>query len=264
MSQVKQQQRKISFQWQWNWKILLFAAFFLPVTVSLAFWQMDRAEEKRQLLDMYNQRGVAQPVPLSELSSNDDRTYIRVIVKGQYDNRSPLLLDNRVRRGRAGYEVINPFQTINGQWLLVNRGWVPAGFDRRILPKISEVSGEVVLAGYLYRSPGKQIMLGADLWAEGEGPKVIQNAAPEKVSEKLGLGFYSYQLRLGADAIGAYETGWAIVNIQPSKHTGYVFQWSALTLALIILAIFANSNLGAVIGSKRTKVDSNKPEQMND
>jgi surfeit locus 1 family protein len=259
MSQLKQQQRGVSFQWQWNWKILLFVAFFLPVTVNLAFWQVARAEEKRQLLDTYTQRGTAQSVPLSDLPSEGDRSYVRVVVKGQYDNRSPLLLDNRVRRGRAGYEVISPFQTIDGQWLLVNRGWVAGGLDRRKLPTIDAISGEVVLAGYLYRSPGKQIMLGADPWQEGYGPKVIQNAAPEIVSEKLGMAFYNYQLRLETDAVGALETGWAIVNIQPSKHTGYVFQWSALTLALIILAIFANSNLGAVIGSRRTKAD-NKPE----
>ena len=253
MSDLNSQQQKISFQWQWNWKILLFVAFFLPVLVYLAFWQVSRADEKQQLLKTYDQRKIDAPITLAELSKSADQLYVRVKVTGEYDNRSPLLLDNRVRRGRPGYEVISPFQTTEGQWLLVNRGWVEASLDRSVLPEITEFTEQVVLTGYLYQSPGKQIMLGEDNWAVGAGAKVIQNAAPDKVSEKLGNIFYDYHLRLRADSPGAYETGWIIVNVQPGKHTGYAVQWGALALALIILSIFANSNLGAVIRCFREK-----------
>lgn len=253
MSDLNPQQQKISFQWQWNWKILLFVAFFLPVLVYLAFWQVSRADEKQQLLKTYDQRKIDAPITLSELSKSADQLYVRVKVTGEYDNRSPLLLDNRVRRGRPGYEVISPFQTTEGQWLLVNRGWVEASLDRSVLPEITEFTEQVVLTGYLYQSPGKQIMLGEDNWAVGAGSKVIQNAAPDKVSEKLGNIFYDYHLRLRADSPSAYETGWIIVNVQPGKHTGYAVQWGALALALIILSIFANSNLGAVIRCFREK-----------
>ena len=247
MPDLNSQQQKTSFQWQWNWKILLFVAFFLPALVYLAFWQVSRSEEKQQLLETYNQRGTDEPVALTEISKSIDQLYVRVKVTGRYDNHSPLLLDNRVRRGRPGYEVISPFQTMEGQWLLVNRGWVEASLDRRVLPEITEVKEPVVLTGYLYQSPGKQVMLGEDNWAVGAGPKVIQNAAPDNVSEKLGKVFYDYHLRLETDSPGAYETGWMIVNVQPGKHTGYAVQWGALALALIILSIFANSNLGVVI-----------------
>lgn len=250
MSDLNSQLQKISFQWHWNWKILLFVALFLPVLVYLAFWQVSRADEKQQLLEIYDQRGIDKPITLSELSELSepaDQLYVRVKVAGKYDNRSPLLLDNRVRRGRPGYEVISPFQTTEGQWLLVNRGWIEASLDRRVLPEIKEFTEQIVLAGYLYQSPGKQVMLGEDLWAVGSGPKVVQNAASDKVSEKLGKVFYDYHLRLEADSPGAYETGWIIVNVLPGKHTGYAVQWAALALALIILSIFANSNLGAVI-----------------
>lgn len=253
MSDLNPQQQKISFQWQWNWKILLFVAFFLPALVYLAFWQVSRSDEKQRLLETYNQRGIDEPIALTGLSTSADQLYVRVKITGGYDNRSPLLLDNRVRRGRPGYEVISPFQTIEGQWLLVNRGWVEAGLDRRVLPEIIDVTGQVVLIGYLYQSPGKQVMLGEDNWAVGAGSKVIQNAAPDKVSEKLEKVFYDYHLRLEADSPGAYETGWMIVNVLPARHTGYAVQWSALALALIILSIFANSNLGAVIRCFREK-----------
>ena len=258
MSELNPKQQKISFQWQWNWKILLFVVFFLPVLIYLAFWQVSRSEEKQQLLETYNQRGADEPLALTGLSKSTDQLYVKVKVTGEYDNRSPLLLDNRVRHGRPGYEVISPFQTIEGQWLLVNRGWVEASLDRRVLPEITAVTEQVVLTGYLYQSPGKQIMLGEDNWVAGPGSKVIQNAAPDKVSEKLGNIFYNYHLRLEADSPGTYETGWIIVNVQPGKHIGYAVQWGALALALIILSIFANSNLGPVIRGFREKKKSSK------
>lgn len=62
MSQHTQQQKRVSFQWQWNWKVLLFTAFFLPLTINLALWQLDRAGEKAQLLENHLQRGIATPV----------------------------------------------------------------------------------------------------------------------------------------------------------------------------------------------------------
>jgi len=253
MSDQDKQQKKVSFQWQWNWKVVLFVVFFLPILVNLAFWQLDRADEKSQLLDTYNQRRIAEPQQLSQLLEGGEYLYVRVNTIGKYDNSSPLLLDNRVRRGRPGYEVISPFQTVDGQWLLVNRGWIGSGLDRRVLPEINDVSGDVTLKGYLYKSLGKQIMLGEDLWEPNKGPAIIQNASPDTVSEKLGQKFYDYHLRLEADSPGALETGWMIVNVQPGKHTGYAVQWSALALALIILGLFANSNLGSVVRHWRQK-----------
>ncbi len=251
MSQQAQQESRFSFRWQPNWKILLFTAFFLPVTVNLAIWQLNRAEEKQQLLEDYQQRDVAQPVPLVSLGGQPDKQYVRVRVRGEYDNRSPLLLDNRVRHGRPGFEVISLFQTLTGQWLLVNRGWLQGSMDRTELPPIDDVVGEVELTGYLYQSPGEQIMLGEDRWAVEDGPKIIQNAAPEKVAEKLSIPIYGYTLRLDDQQPGAYETGWDVVNLMPGKHTGYAVQWTALAIALVILTVFANSNLGAVIKSRR-------------
>jgi len=250
---------KTRFQWQFNWKILLFVAFFLPVTISLAFWQVDRGNEKRGLLETYKQRAEAAPVDFSvgyKGYSNqgveaDHLDYLRVQIKGQYDESSTLLLDNRVRKGRPGYEVVSPFKTTEGRWILVNRGWIPASLDRKVLPELRHVSGSTNLIGYLYRSPGKQIMLGEDPWVKGESRIVVQSVEPEIISSKLGNKFHGHTLRLDAKEPGALMTGWFVVNVQPSKHTGYVFQWSALALALIILAIFANSNLGLVISSRR-------------
>lgn len=255
MSLVKQKRKNIAFQWQPNWKILLLVVFFFPITIKLAFWQLDRADEKQQLLDTFQQRVLAQPVTLSELSVNKELRYTNVDLTGKYDTDITLLLDNQVRHGRHGYDVISPFQTISGQWVLVNRGWIETGLDRNILPEIDTMSGQVFIEGYLYRSLGKQIMLGEDLWSATSGLVVIQNSDPVHVSEKLATTFYPYQVRLVKQAPGALETGWPIVSQQPGKHIGYAVQWTAIALVLVILALFANSNFGAVIRDRRMQED---------
>lgn len=253
-----QQQAKNSFQWQWNWKILLFTGIFFPITLSLAFWQLERADEKQALLETYRQKKIAAPVSIAEAMKLPNQQYVRARVEGEYDNLSPLLIDNQVRKGRPGYEVISPFKSSQGGWLLVNRGWLPGGLDRSVLPDVDAVPGSLTLVGYLYRSPGKQLMLGEDNWREGDGPKIIQNAAPKNVSEKLAIPFHDYTLRLDAGMPGALETGWQVVNVVPGMHTGYAVQWAALSLALLILSLFANSNLGAVL--KRRPCERKKSE----
>ncbi|MEZ5530635.1 MAG: SURF1 family protein [Porticoccaceae bacterium] len=251
MSDDTQRPTRANFQWQLNWKILLFTAFFLPVTIKLALWQLDRAEEKEALIENYRLRGQAAPIMLAEARQLDDQVYVRVQVGGEYDNRSPLLLDNQVRHGRPGFEVVSPFKTETGQWLLVDRGWIPGSLDRSQIPDVPPVEGIVHLTGYLYHSPGKQLMIGDDPWPVEEGAKIIQNAAPEYVSEKLATTFYQYRLRLDQEEPGALETGWTVINLSPGKHIGYAVQWTALAVALVILSLFANSNLGAVITARR-------------
>ena len=241
----------MKFNWQPNGKLIVFALLFLPLTIQLGFWQLSRAEEKRQLLAAHEARMQADYVVLNSLSVSQDQQNRRVRGEGQYDNNRVLLLDNRVRKGRPGYEVITLFQTKNGEKLLVNRGWVQAALDRKILPDIDHVNDRVELRGYLYRSPGKQIMLGEDRWQQDKPLQIVQNAAPDYAAERLGERFYPYHLRLDEASPGALRTGWTIVNVMPSKHTGYAVQWFLIATLLVVMSIFANSNLMALIRSRR-------------
>ena len=43
------------FRWQFNKKIVLFVLLTFPCLVSLGFWQLSRAEEKRVIKELYNQ-----------------------------------------------------------------------------------------------------------------------------------------------------------------------------------------------------------------
>ncbi len=232
------------FKWHWNVKVLLFTAAFLPLLVGLGFWQLERAEEKQQILDLHQQRRSASPIPVSQITETD-RQYLRVEVEGNRVSGAPtLLLDNRVKRGRPGYEVLNIVRTASGEMLLVNRGWLEGYPDRRRLPEVPALAPGVRLTGHLYRSPGEQLMLGEDDWEASGVLEVIQNAAPEKIAERLNLQLYDYSLRLDADSNGALDAEWIMVNVQPEKHIGYAVQWFTMAAVLLIMAVYTNSNLG--------------------
>lgn len=268
MNSPQDSQQAVLFHWQWNKKLLVFALIFLPVTVSLGVWQLQRAEQKRDILAAQKERIEAEPVAFETLIGETENQFRNVTAIGDFDDDKVLLLDNRVRHGRAGYEILNllkPNVTGLGHWLLVNRGWLPGGYDRSVLPEVPAPSRGLV-SGYLYRSPGKSIVLKEEVWTKGDWPLVIQAIDFEKLSKHLGHEIFPYVLRVVDDAYidnetmfssGAIkqglvlETGWAVVNVMPEKHIGYAVQWFLMALALLVLMLFANSNLAELLGRNR-------------
>src|SRR3954466_4935538 len=79
--------------------------------IALGNWQTRRAEEKRAIAAQLEKK--------------------RVSVAGEFVPRYTVLLDNKLRRGRPGYEVITPMKLGDSRvHVLVNRGWVQAGISR--------------------------------------------------------------------------------------------------------------------------------------
>lgn len=253
---VSAAQKKVAFQWQVNRAMLAFAALFLPLTVSLGFWQLQRADEKQALLSEYRAREAAAPVSVDEIEPGGEHQYRPATVSGHFINGRTLLLENRIRDGKPGYEVLTPLEYGPEKPLLwVNRGWVAGSYNRDELPDVPAVRGEVTLRGHLYRAVGKPFTAGEEVW-RSQWPQVFQNFDPELLASRLERPLFPYTLRLDQDSTAALQTGWEIVNVMPEKHTGYAVQWFAMATALVILSLFANSNLGAVIKSRRLKPTS--------
>ena len=251
------------FEWQWNWKVLAFTLFFLPVTLTAGFWQLHRAEEKREILTAQSALQDNAPVTFADVDNRKDSTganssielekstfaqrYLRVTATGEVHPQQVFLIDNRVHRGRPGYEVLIPLKVVmkggGSLWLMVNRGWLAGGLDRSQLPTIPPLEETSTFTGYLYQPFGKHLVLADDVWAAGMSPLVIQHFDHDKLERYLGDKVYPYSLRLEKSTNSALKTDWIIVNVQPEKHTAYAVQWFAMALALVILTLFANSNI---------------------
>lgn len=223
-----------------GWKMTLFTLSLSPLLLWLGMWQLAREEEKIQLQGEYEQRQQAEALSLSEVAwDSDDLAFLKVAVEGQYDNEHAWLLDNRVFDGRIGYELLSPFRSVDGQWLVVNRGWVAAGATRDDLPQPREISGTVRIQGIIHVPSGQQFMLGADDAAyDGRWPQVIQSEDLQRMSASMDQPLLPYSIRLLPEAPGLEQANWQTINMLPEKHRAYAVQWFTMLAVLLVMYMY--------------------------
>lgn len=220
----------------------------------LGLWQLERYDEKLLALANVESAKNAEPASLSDglPADSDDLGYRRVSVTGQWHPQKSFLWDNRVREQRVGYQLITPFRLTSGEWLLVDRGWLPGNPDRVILPYFETPPGEQLLTGLLRRLPEAAMRLVEQ--AEAGWPRRVQTLE----AEKLGLAFNeplpNLLLWLEHEAennqrAGIYAVLQHSVSMPPQKHLGYAVQWFALAATAAILIIII-----AVRRRRRAKV----------
>ncbi len=167
----------------------------------------------------------------------DAAAFLRVRLEGRYDAARRLYLDNRTRRGRAGYEVIVPFGDRSGRWFLVNLGWVSWGRSRAELPAVELPEREVALVGRVHVRRGEPLVWDAP--APSGWPRRVQRIDVEAVGDALGRRLYPHVIVADASAPGALQTSREPPRMTASRHTGYAVQWFALAGTLVVLYAFA-------------------------
>ena len=230
--------RSVRFSW------LAFVAYLIVVTLlcSLGFWQLDRSEQKRRLVE---QQQHASDLPRIDLNKQpvtdiDSVRYRSVVVRGRYDVEHQFLLDNQIMDGKTGYFVLTPF-FVDKQDIavLINRGWVPLGSDRFFLPDVGIQFAQVALTGRINTFPQVGIKLkGAEIPTDS-WPAVVQVVDELVLSEKLAYPLAAYQIELDATAKEGFRREWKTVTpIPPEKHVAYAVQWFGLALTLTVLFIW--------------------------
>lgn len=246
-----QKSRRPRFRWRPNGRLLLFCLPLLPITLGLGFWQLQRADQKRALLATYESRRQSAPIPVAKVDPGSDHLYVRVEVEGAPDAGHQFLLDNRMRNGRPGFEVLTPVALDGGGWALVNRGWIAAGATRAQLPDIPPLPERIDWIGYLYQVPGKPLVLGRD--EPAAWPQVVEQVDRTQLERRLGYPLFPDVVRL--ESSPGLDTTWTMVNLTPEQHIGYAVQWFAMATALAILLVVTNSNLAAWLRRSGTSDD---------
>ena len=229
-----------------EWRITLFTLVLLPLFIGLGFWQLERADDKRQLATLYEARQQAEPAALPSLAGSGAQAlaYRPVTLEGEFDPQRYFLLDNRMQGGRYGNEVVQLFTLSAGGLVLVNRGWVAADPARLELPRVSTPAGELKLQGQVYVPPGEPYLLGEPALSEG-WPKRVHALQIPLLAQAFddGNGLFPYSVRIDAGQPGALAVDWPVVNVSPAKHTGYAVQWFAMAAALAVIYLLRSSNL---------------------
>ncbi len=221
-----------------NVRVTVFSLLCLGLFVQLGFWQLDREDEKLQLLDAKSQLTTTGPITASELLE-DSPSGTPVILSGRYLPNPSLLLDNIVLKGRVGFEVLHLFQDDAGYLFLVNRGFVGMGKTRDTRLDIPAISaGPSAIRGKIYVGGGPPLGLEADALVAGDVPSIVQKIDISALEIIIGEDIHPHIVRLNEGETGALPRYWPEVVMAPEKHRGYAIQWFLMAFAVIAAWFF--------------------------
>ncbi len=214
----------------------------LYIMMSLAFWQMDRADFKDTLQQNIIERKKLSPVGIEELPAPiESRRYLPVNFMGEFDAQHSFLLDNITFEGSVGYHVFTPVKIDGSKTILVNRGFVSQGKTRDQLPEIDAPDGKITISGLLDFSPSRTLLLAENVQETSRWPVVLQYVDLNEISQLLGYELYDMVLWLDPDETASFEYDLPVFNLNAAKNNGYAFQWFAMSLALSIIYIVVNT-----------------------
>lgn len=215
------------------------------VFVSLGNWQLNRADERRQIARLIETGRQAAPV---QVSANIDPTALQpwqsIQASGNWLPDYSVLLDNRNLDGKPGFWLATPLSLSEDTAILVLRGWVarPIG-DYNPFPVVTQsqdvvsLSGEVALrVPQLYQladestvefavAPSAAIADGRSALNLSKLPQ-RQNISTTEMSEVTGITFLPVVLMQTSPADGAQlQRQWPTPSVDSDTNTGYAMQW---------------------------------------
>jgi surfeit locus 1 family protein len=232
-----------------EWRITLFTVVLVPLMVGLGFWQLQRGVEKATLATRFEARQQQSPTRIAELwgQTVESLAYAPVELSGQFLPEAYFLLDNQVRGGQFGHEVLGVLRLDGDDGVvIVNRGWMAGDASRRTLPSVPGVDGRVVITGHVYVAPGAPFLLAEQQFDAG-WPKRIQAVEMDKLAAAIAPlhqgDVFPYPVRIDAGEPGALAADWQVVNMSPGKHQAYAVQWFAMAAVLFGYYLLRCSNV---------------------
>lgn len=219
-------------------KIVSVLALFVVVVVlvRLGFWQLQRADEKEQLLAQQQMQPVLAGADLVYEKSIVKLNHSQIRTKGRILTDRIWLLDNQVHQGRVGYKVLAELELSQFKQfkVMVDWGWAPAEKQRSQLPQIELPNKEVELSGLLKTEGFNKFVLAET--QEFGWPRRIQSLA----ELELPLGIIYAQ----TNSDGALPQTYKVVVMPPEKHKAYALQWFLLAIASVLVFWFASRRGG--------------------
>lgn len=257
---------------------LLIGFCFVYLTYSLGQWQTGRAEEKQALVAEQARALAASPItPTSPTLDLDNLSYRKIEVRGRFDAKALIYIDNRQVNGRPAVQVVQGFQPQGEQFLIpVDRGYLLRDpRDPRLAPEMPanaeagleievDANGfdEVELTGtVLPRFAQAAELSGMALGdvkdihqAESNGMRVWSNFNAEAFAELTALPLSNFVVTLQpveqspmdgqgsqanqANKVQGFYHQAVSLQAQVAKHQGYAFQWYTMSIVLLLLTGF--------------------------
>ncbi|MCS5591873.1 MAG: SURF1 family protein [Gammaproteobacteria bacterium] len=229
------------------------AKFLLPATliiimvaflISLGFWQLDRADEKRAIEGAIEAANTGAVELVGSLDGLEQKEHYHLRLNGHYLTEKQFIYDNQIVQQTSGYYVLTPFvidQT--NQSILVNRGFIPWRGQRDKLADIV-VSNFTTQIKVQIDLPVKRMELG-ESEVGIEFPILLQSLDLVLMGDLAELEFSPVVGLLSPDSNHGFVRQWKPYTGSIGKHIGYAIQWFLMALVL--------SGIGIRLGWKYRK-----------
>ena len=208
------------------------------VTALLGNWQLNRAAEKAQLQQRIDRaasqppRAIgAEPVQAAEVD------YFRVEASGEFKADGTVYVDNRIRAGVPGYDVITPLRIgASSRYVLVKRGWVPAGPRRNQLPKVATPAGTVMVEGLAL--PGNPRLF--ELSTQVQAGPLWENVTVDRYRKAYALDLQPIMIQQHSNVDDGLVRDWNRPDAGIDRHRAYALQWFSMSIAILLIYIALN------------------------
>jgi surfeit locus 1 family protein len=224
-----------------SWFAIALTLLVVPGLISLGQWQLRRADEKRALM-AEARRGRTQTINLTAANAAQLNRYQHVNVMGSFDSAHQVLLDNMPSsHGEPGYRVLTPLKLLDGSMVLVDRGWVSMGVNRKQRPQIDVDGAARELSGMIDELPRPGVRAGDAGIQPGVWPQVLNYPRLLELQQLYGDGLQSRIVLLDAAAADGFERIWQIdLGFSPERHIAYAVQWFGMAITVLIIFVAVN------------------------
>jgi len=212
----------------------------MPTFIYLGLWQLDRAEEKREMTSILESREQRPPLILNDGNLDFQQVeYQKIIAKGNFHYQKQVLIENRKHLGKNGFHILTPLYVEGSdRYLLVNRGWI---------------DGNAALTDSAYSTPEGLVQISgqatiplAPALILGDGtPPLTQHRWPyitlDAYTAWSGLALYPFMLLQTPGEPYGFIRSWPKQKTNSTMHIGYAIQWFAF--ALIALSVWVKLSL---------------------
>ena len=214
--------------------ILITATF--AFLVSLGFWQLERADDKRSIEASIKQANTGSVELIKKEEGLQSKEYYEVRLQGKYLSDKQFIYDNQIVDQVSGYYVLTPY-ALEGQSksILINRGFIPWNGRRDKLADIV-IGQETREIKVQISKPIKRMELKPSE-VSIQFPALIQSIDLQDMADIAKVDFSSVIGLLDASASNGFIRKWEPYTGSIEKHLGYAVQWFLMALVLAIIGI---------------------------
>ncbi|GAA3660488.1 SURF1 family protein [Microbacterium marinilacus] len=203
----------------------LVAVLFAIACGFLSHWQFERNEARAETLALVERNYDAPPTPVEDVL---DRGYAPsdewhpVTLTGRYLDDDQLLVRNRAQGGTSAFEVLVPFQLVDGRIVVIDRGWVPPGEQTTPDAVPAAPDGEVEVIARV--RPGESLPASGRTAPDGQVPTIHLPTIASATGPSTETAFYG--LMVSEDPAPAERPQELSPPTEdPGPHLSYAIQW---------------------------------------